>query len=203
MRTPLLLGALASLALFAGCTGGGVRPAEIAYYDLGTAPRIEGAQAMPLRTIDVHAPSWLGTAGMQYRLAYADGSRRDAYAESRWAAPPAELLEVALRRRIASGETDLAGAGCKLRIDLDEFAQVFDAPTSSRAVAEARVMLLAAKSDQLVARRSLSLTRPAATPDARGGVAAFAALTTDISSDVAFWLVRLAKERPGIVERCR
>lgn len=199
MRLPALL---AALVVVAGCTGG-VRQAEIAYYDLGTAPRIDGAQAVPLRTIDVSAPSWLGTAGMQYRLAYADGSRRDAYAEARWAAPPAELLEVALRRRIVSGETDITSAGCKLRIDLDEFAQVFDSPTASRAVAEARVLLLAAKSDQLVARRGLSLSRPAASPDARGGVAAFAALTTDISSDVAFWLVKLAKENPRAVERCR
>lgn len=200
MKTAIML---AALGLLAGCAGGAPKQAEIAYYDLGIAPRITGAQAVPLRTIDVQAPSWLGTPGMQYRLAYADGSRRDAYAESRWAAPPAELLEVALRRRIASGESEMSSAGCKLRIDLDEFAQVFDSPTSSKSVVDARVMLLAAKSDQLLARRALSLSRPAATPDARGGVAAFAGLTTDISSDVAFWLVKMAKENPGLVERCR
>lgn len=197
----ILLSAVA--AILAGCAGGGARPVAVAHYDLGTAPPVAGAQALMLRGIDVQAPSWLGTPAMQYRLAYAEPGRRLGYAESRWAAPPAELLEAALRRRIASGETDLASAGCRLRIDLDEFIQVFDAPDASRALVEARVLLMAPRSDQLLARRAISLSRPAPQADARGGVAAFGELTGELSRDVAFWLVKLARDTPDIAERCR
>lgn len=191
-----------AVLLLAACVNNTARQSEVATYDLGTAAKMTGGQALLLRGIDVHAPSWLGTAAMQYRLAYGDSSRRQIYAESRWAATPAELLEVALRRRIATGDSDVAAAGCRLRIDVDEFVQVFDAPDASRAVIEARVSLLAAKSDQLLARRSLSFSRPAASADARGGVAAFSELTGDISRDVAFWLVKITRDTPALAERC-
>lgn len=195
---------IAVLTLLLGaCAGSGGNPAVVGHYDLGTAPRLSGAQALALRSIDVHAPSWLASPAMQYRLAYADAGRREAYAESRWAAPPAELLEVALRRRIASGESDVTSAGCRLRVDLDEFVQVFDTPTDSRAVLEARVLLQAPRSDQMLARRSLSLAKPVAGADAKGGVAAFASLTTELSSDLAFWLLKLTRETPALAERCR
>ncbi len=189
--------------LLAGCGGANTRQGDIAYYDLGTIAKVSGTQALMLRGIDVQAPSWLGTPAMQFRLAYADAGRRQSYAASRWAAPPAELLESALRRRIASGETDVSSAGCRLRIDIDEFAQVFDTTDTSRAVIEARVLLLAARSDQLLARRVISLSRPATTADAKGGVTAFADLTGEMSRDVAFWLVKLARDTPALAERCR
>jgi cholesterol transport system auxiliary component len=41
---------------------------------------------------------------MQYRLAYAQATRRQAYVESRWAAQPAQLVELALKRAIRTGE---------------------------------------------------------------------------------------------------
>jgi cholesterol transport system auxiliary component len=50
---------------------------------------------------------------MQYRLAYAQATRRQAYVESRWAAQPAQLVELALKRAIRTGEAGLAApAGC-------------------------------------------------------------------------------------------
>lgn len=192
-----------AVLLLAACAGGGTKTAAVARYDLGTAPRANGAQALALRGIDVSAPSWLGTPAMQYRLAYADVGRREIYAESRWAAPPAELLEVALRRRIVAGESDPGSAGCRLRIDLDEFVQVFDAPQSSRAVVEARIILQAPRGDQPLARHSLSLSKPASGADAKGGVAAFSALAGDLGSDVAAWLATLAKDNPALTGRCR
>lgn len=39
------------------------------------------------------------TPAMQYRLAYAEPERRQAYAGSRWAAVPAELIEQVVVRR--------------------------------------------------------------------------------------------------------
>lgn len=189
--------------LLVACAGGGAKTAAIAHYDLGTAPRVNEAPPLALRSIDVSAPSWLGTAAMQYRLAYADAGRREIFAASRWAAAPAELLEVALRRRLAAGESDLGSAGCRLRVELDEFIQVFDAPQTSRAVVEARIVLQAPRNEQQLARRSLSLNKPAASADAKGGVAAFTALTADIGSEAASWLAVLAKDDPGLARRCR
>jgi cholesterol transport system auxiliary component len=63
---------------------------------------------------------------MHYRLAYAEPLRRQSYRESRWAAPPAELLESVLKRRHAAAEAN--GPGCRLHLVLDEFEQRFDAP---------------------------------------------------------------------------
>jgi cholesterol transport system auxiliary component len=194
--------AVVTALLLSACVNSTARQGEVAYYDLGTGAKVKGTQALMLRAIDVQSPSWLGTAAMQYRFAYGDASRRQTYVESRWAATPGELLEVALRRRIAVGESDIVAAGCRLRIDVDEFVQVFDAPDASRAVIEARVSLLAAKSDQLLARRSISLSHPALTADARGGVAAFSELTGEISRDVAFWLLKITRDTPLLAERC-
>jgi cholesterol transport system auxiliary component len=67
-----------------------------------------------------------------YRLAYAEPLRRRSYAESRWAAPPAELLQAFLERRFVFPEADASGPGCRLQLVLDEFEQRFDDPQQSR-----------------------------------------------------------------------
>lgn len=200
---------VAIVVLAVGCLtacGGNVVTTDVAYFDLGSAAQakpmaLKGAFA--LRSVDVQAPSWLATSSMQYRLAYADGSRRQAYGESRWAAPPAELVEAYLRRTTAS---DGAGAGlpaCRLRVDLDEFIQVFDGVTASRSVVEVRIALMSLRGDSPLARRTLSLSKAARTPDARGGVEAFAALSGELSREVEVWLARLLTENPQYAERCK
>lgn len=192
-----------AVLLLTACAGGGAKTSAIARYDLGTAPPANESPVLALRGIDVGAPSWLGTAAMQYRLAYADAGRRDIFAESRWAAPPAELLEASLRRRLASAASESGSAGCRLRVELDEFIQVFDGPQASRAMVEARIVLQAPRSEQSLARRRLSLNKAATSADARGGVAAFAALAADMGSETASWLATLAKEEPELAKRCR
>ena len=193
---------IGAILLLNGCFSSTARQAETSYYDLGAIVVANSAQPLPLRGVDVHAPSWLSTAAIQYRLVYGDVSRRLSYAESRWVAPPAELLEAALRRKIAAAETDAASAGCRLRIDVDEFVQIFDSQSSSRSVIEARVSLLAPKSEQLLARRNFALSQVTATPDARGGVAAFSGLTAGISRDVDVWLAGLMRDTPALAQRC-
>jgi len=202
---------LAAVIGLGGCAGSAGRQTQTADYDLGIAsiasiasnsPREGVKSPVMVREIAVQAPSWLETAAMQYRLGYADGSRRQVFAESRWAAPPAELLEVALRRGVAAGEGGSPATGCRLRIDLDEFVQVFDDPQASHAVLEARAMLMATRSDRSLARRSFSLRKNTATPDARGGVAAFAALSGEFGSQLAAWLATLAKDAPGVLDAC-
>lgn len=139
---------------------------------------------------------------MQYFLAYADATRREVYAESRWAAPPARLLEKALARRLLSGNAGIQSAGCRLRVELDEFAQVYDAPGSSHALLEVRAMLMAPRANVLLLRRSFRQS-PATGADARAGVLGFAAATRDLGAEIEHWLDQMALEQPALIERCR
>jgi cholesterol transport system auxiliary component len=173
---------LAALAL-AGCVPNNVRQNEAAVFDFGAAA---GAWHGPaLRRLDVAAPSWLGTPAMQYRLAYNEGARRRAYADSRWAAPPAELLERALRGRAVDAGAGPA-SGCRLRLELDEFAQFFDTAQASRLVVAVRARLLSRAEQPLVAR-GFTVERPAGA-DARAGVAAASAAVQELGDRLAAWL---------------
>lgn len=203
MRIPLLL----SIFLLAGCVGGAGRNVNIAYYDLGASARIEtGAQSLALRNVEVQAPSWLDAASLQYRLAYANAARRQSYAESRWVAAPAELIEQALRKAIISGNDAAPGGGCKLRVDLDEFVHLFDAPNASRGLLEARAALLAPRSDVALARHNFALSKPAPTPDAPGGIEALRGAVTELAVSLRDWLNGLDRGTGSglnIAERCR
>lgn len=174
--------ALCALGLLAGCAGG---PASrnIAGYDFGpvtaSGPGIAG-----LERIEVRAPSWLGTTAMQYRLAADDPARRRSFAESRWVAPPAELIEAALKQRLIG---EAASPGCRLTLEVDEFVQSFDAAGDSRAQLALRVSLSRKPDNTVLARRSFSLDQGAGR-DARGGVAAHAAMQEQLAAELRQWL---------------
>ena len=150
----------------------------------------------------MQTPAWLMTPAMQYRLAYADASRRLSYAESRWAAPPAELLELALKRGNVVGDGRVVAGGCQLLVSLDEFIQVFDAPGSSHASLETRVALLAPHDSMLLAQRTLSQAPPAGA-DARSGVAAFVVALQELNAELNTWLVQLGRDSPALIGRCK
>ena len=81
-------------------------------FDLGlphaAAP---GVPALRLRIAEVKAPSWLADTRVQYRLQFRDEMRREAYRDSRWAAPPAALWTLRLNQRLAQPGCAEAGAG--------------------------------------------------------------------------------------------
>lgn len=201
MRKTLLL---LSVVLLAGCGAGPRSMSNVAYYDLGAVqPAPNNRIVASLRSIDVFAVSWLDSTAIQYRLLHAANQRRQNYAESRWVAPPAELLGHALRKRMLSGE---AGGACRLRVDMDEFAQLFDSDKASRAVLEARVQLVAPTGGEVLARRSFSLSRPAASADAAGGVAALSGAVEAFSAELHDWLGGLDRTSASglnIAQRCR
>ena len=191
MRLPLL-----AVFLLAACAGP-ARQAETATFDLGVAA-IAWKPARPaLRGVGVFAPSWLGTSAMHYRLLYADPLRRQAYAQSRWASPPGELIERALNR-----QTPVAG-GCRLRLDLDELAQVFDAPQTSRTQLDVRASLVAPSRNAVLARKAFSLVQPAPTADARGGVVAANAALQALGGELGAWLEQIVHDDPAVAERCQ
>ena len=65
---------------------------------------------------------------MQYRLAYRNAAEVSAFATSRWAATPADMLRKQLLRAAHEG----AGK-CTLDIEIQEFSQVFSAQEASEA----------------------------------------------------------------------
>ncbi len=198
-----LAGAIAVL-LLAACVG--ARTArEVATHDLGELPALNPVGVtLPVREVEVRAPSWLDGNALQYRLAYESDTRRYAYRDSRWVAAPAELLAQALRKAIA-GAAPAAG-GCRLRIALDEFEQRFDAPGASRALLVVRVELLAPRADRPLAARRYDIERAAASADAKGGAAALSAAAGALTLELRDWLNALDRagaQAPGAASTCR
>ncbi|KAB2968608.1 ABC-type transport auxiliary lipoprotein family protein [Zoogloea sp.] len=185
--------AAASLALLLSACAVPSRPAAQAVHDFGVLDAVAAPAGIPaLRSIEVQPAPWLASSAMGYRLLQAQPTRRQVYAESRWAAPPAQLVELALRRALGPGQ-----GGCRLRIELDEFAQLFEAGGDSRGVVEARASLLPSRGERVVASRAFSISRPAPAADAAGGVAALQAATRDLGRELAGWLSGLNQGAAG------
>jgi cholesterol transport system auxiliary component len=197
MAPKLLLTLLVS-ALLAGCVGN-VRQGDVARYDLGEVNFAWRDPGFPVQGVTVQAPSWLGTTAMHYRLAYADATRRDSYAESRWIAPPAQLLESALNRRIGAS----LSTGCRVALEVDEWVQQFDRPETSRSRIQVRAALLPAHGEGTLARQAFNLDVPAPSADARGGVQAANAAVASLAGDLAAWLEKVHMASPALVGRCK
>jgi cholesterol transport system auxiliary component len=172
------------VALSSGCGNPPARHDAAARFDFGPPDQQAAGNAL-VTSVDVAAPSWLAGDAMQYRLLTADPAWRREYADSRWAAPPAELLRRSLERRLVG-----TGKGrCRLRIELDEFIQEFESPTDSRMALAGRASLLAGADN--VATRGFAWQAPAPSPDARGGVAAAAAATKRLGDELAAWIAAI------------
>ena len=108
--TPSRFLPLCLLALLTACSLAPPRQQQsTTYYDL---PAFKAESTAALRSLDVVPGSWLAGTAMHYRLAYADGNRREHYAGSRWSGQPAELLGVRLQRSLMSDHRGV-GAGCR------------------------------------------------------------------------------------------
>lgn len=177
----------AALALAACVNGLPPKPAE---YDFGpgAATREEPPRLRREITVArVTAPAWLDSPALIYRLAYRDASQPRSYAESRWVAPPAELLTAQLRQRLAAttrrgvlAPADGVRTAVTLRVELLEFSQIFDAPDRSRALVRLRVALVG--EGRLVAQTSFSADQPAPSANAAGGARALT-LAADAAID--------------------
>lgn len=187
--------------LLAAC-GGNVRNADVVRYDFGSLGGSSDRSHIPIAEVEVQASSWLAGPDMHFRLAYAEPQGRRSYAESRWAAPPAELLEVFLRRRMVFGRPEFNGAGCRLRLVLDELEQRYDDPQGSMQVLEIRALLTPLRGVETIARRAFLIRKRAASATAGGGAAATRDAVQALAADLEAWLETTAREKPAIVERC-
>lgn len=189
--------ALATLMLVAGCSLGGSHAAvPIARYDFGAVPDAASAatlkpMASAIRVTAVSAPASLSTDAFQYRLGYADDHQTHVYATSRWTMPPPQLLTTRLREQIAqrSHVLDTSDGGPSvpvLKIELDEFAQVFEKPESSEGRVRVRATIL--HGSALIAQQTFVATAPSASADAAGGAHALSSASDAVIAQVIAWL---------------
>lgn len=119
---------------------------------------------------------------MNYRLAWRNAAEIAPFANSRWAATPAEMLRKQLLRS-ASEQT----AKCGVRMEIQEFTQVFTAKDASEARLELRVWLGTAPGKP-IASRGWNVVEPNAGADAASGAAALARAVNRAVGEIGGWV---------------
>ena len=79
-----------------------------------------------------------------------------------------------------------------LRVELEEFSQLFDAPDRSTGLVRVRATVAQATGagDKLLGQRGFVAQRPAPSADAPGGVRALTAATDAVVQEVEQWLTQ-------------
>ena len=189
------------LVLLGGCFTSGKRGTEkgLAIYDLGlpSAALLTEGRKSPI-AIEVRAPLWMDSLGINYRLVYSDAARLHEYAQARWAGPPAQLIQQRLMQQLDLSATGQVPARCVLRVEISEFSQIFDSPGRSKGVLRGRAFWLDHLRHQL-AELSLAIERPADSQDSRGGVNALQATVEQLARDLQTWeKQQAASDKAGI-----
>lgn len=181
------LPALLLAAVLSACAGAPV--ALPAVYDFGPAPAAEAPAGGLPASLQVSAPAWLDGTAMLYRLAYGDGARLSSYRDSRWAAAPGALLRERLKQQLARAP-GTPGAGL-LRVEVEEFCQVFDTPGHSRGVVRLRAALLEPGSSRVLRQAAFAADLPAASADAAGGAHALMQASDQVLARTLAWAAAL------------
>ena len=188
MNKHLLLVSLLA-ALLTACVTTGKRGGDtpMVAYDFGLPSQrlAPGTAIIPL-ALEVRAPYWFDSLGVEYRLLYAEPARLRDYAMARWAGPPSTLMQQRLIQQLGVIPHGQGGARCLLRIDIEEFSQWFDTPQASRGVLRGLAVVLDSRRDR-IAERQLAIETKAPTPDSAGGVAALAAAVDQMAGELAAW----------------
>lgn len=144
---------------------------------------------------EIKSPIWLNNNAIRYRLAYSDPTQSHTYANSRWAASPATLLTHHIRNSIATttnnkvlSSSDSVRADFILRLELEEFSQIFDDIDSSHVLIKLRVSLINRRSRLLKAQHNFTIKRTAPKADAAGAVQALSESSNKLTEDLISWL---------------
>ena len=195
-------------ALLAGCSSLPEPPPRATVYDFGpgavpAAAAQPAAPLAPLVLLDVGgAAAAEGSSALLYRLAYANAQQLRPYSQARWSQPPAALLQQALRERLgrerivlfvnqaAVQQPDQGRLPSVLRVQLEEFSQVFSSAQDSAGVVRLRAVLADAgmTGETLVAQRLFTAQRPASSADAAGGARALAEASAQLADELAAWV---------------
>jgi cholesterol transport system auxiliary component len=189
-------------AFLAACSTGQLRNAPpVVAYDFGLpAHQIVGDGVLPGLALEVRSPPWFESLNIDYRLNYDEPLRQREYSGSRWVGSPGTLLAQRLRQQLGIvGATGAGGQVCALRIELQEFSQIFDSPQQSHALLLANASLIDARR-RVTGERRIAIEKAAATADAHGGVVALVAASAELGQALADWLVAL--ETSGALKSC-
>ncbi len=215
---PRLVSAALGFALIslAGCSALPTPPARPLLYDFGPGAAAPGAavpaaapaeQRAPLPALALAEVEGVGanesTTAVHYRLAYADARQLRPYQLARWSQPPAQLVQQAMRSELGQRRAVLRASDALaivpgadgslpavLRVEVEEFSQVFTSPSASAAVVRLRATLTGSSvlGESLLGQRVFSAQRPAASADAAGGTRALAEASAQAVHDIAQWL---------------
>ena len=192
--------------LLAGCTLTPQKTPPVSMYDFGSIPRLESGHPAFLRAniqvAEISAPVWLDTQSIRYRLAYHNPARAYAYTTSRWVAPPAKLLTERVRQYFAAhiNQEDkirerASLANYLLKIELEEFIQIFENQDSSWVKIRLRVSLYEQKTRSLMAQRNFSGEQLTESANAEGAVAGLIKVGDELSNELIQWVDNVFKQQ--------
>lgn len=185
---------LLCLLLAGGCGTTDKRDAQN-MYDLGPGAPLQAVTGPHLPAVavgEITAPTWMDSSRMVYRLDYDNPLEARSYAQARWTMSPSRLFLQRLKAGLAQSGTAVISTsdGARdlptLRIDADDFSQVFKSASVSQGRVQLRASLL--QDRKLVAQKSFSFSAPAPSADAPGGVKALADASDAVIRDMIVWL---------------
>jgi cholesterol transport system auxiliary component len=201
------LGAVGLLAVLAGCSALPDKPTRPVTYDFGPGvvaaqPANRMASLPPLALAEIEAPTALDGTALYFRLGYADAQQLRPYGMARWSMAPAQLVMQQMRETLGQRRALLtAGEGPAvnrllgklpnvLRVELEEFSQLFQSPTASTGLVRLRATLVdvTPSGEKLIAQRSVVVQKPAPTADAQGGAKALAEASAAAVEELSQWL---------------
>ena len=178
-RCPPCLPVALLLAMLAGCSLWPEAPEPPSRNDFG--PFAANRQSFPWSGVIVTSPEWLEDTGIDYRFLYANPTERHSYTRDQWVAAPAQLLQQRLNRGQRPGSP-------RLRIDLEEFEQVFDRPGQSRVVMALRATIENGASADNRAARDFRFESPTPSADAAGALHVFPILIRQAELALRDWV---------------
>ena len=167
-------------------------------YDFGPGalqalPAAAGQTAIVL--LEVEAPPALDGTALLYRLGYHDAQQLQPYALARWSMPPAQLLrqrardQLGQQRAVLSMTDGGAAQALVLRLELEEFSQLFDTPAHSQALVRVRATLSqTGAKGHVLAQTTLVQQSLARSADAAGGAQALSRASDALVLQLDQWL---------------
>lgn len=189
---------LSLLTLLSACSSKPVAQ-QSQQYDFGPVALVTPAQPSPVKLqisiAEITIPPALDSNAMLYRLQYDNVQQLKAYSLHRWSMPPAQLLAQRLKAGLVAqgadvlANTDGAANLPILRLELDEFSQIFTTASQSNAQISLRASVI--KGHKLIAQKSFQQKVAATTADAPGGARAMREAVDASINDIQAWIMGL------------